>query len=105
MSGVELERIDFQQNVDLCVLARTSDYTIVNIENNQCTRMPHDFNSVMKKYNRRPNSVFKVFEMDKKHLGRNLIMHSTSEAKNNLKISNFMLCTLIFTTVINWIVI
>lgn len=82
VSSVELERIDFEQNVELCVLARNSDYTIVSIENNQCTKMPQNFNSVMKKFKRRPNSVFKVFEVDKKHLGRNSIVHATSGAKN-----------------------
>jgi hypothetical protein len=105
VSGVELERIDFQQNVDLCILARNSDYTIVNIENNQCTRMPQNFNSVMKKYSRRPNNVFKVFEMDKKHLGRNAIVHATSGAKNHYKISNLLVVTLILSTVLNWIAI
>lgn len=102
VSGVELERIDFEQNVDLCILARSSDFTVVNIENNQCTRMPQTFNSVMKKFNRRPNSVFKVFEMDKKHLGRNAIVHATSDAKNNHKISNFIVFTMILSTVLNW---
>lgn len=78
VSTVELSPIDFQQNVDLCVLARNSDFTIVNIEDNQCTRMPQNFNSVMKKFNKRPNSIFKIFEMDKKHLGRNAIVHAAS---------------------------
>lgn len=81
VSSVELERIDFEQNVELCVLARNSDYTIVSMDNNQCTRMPQNFNSVMKKFKRRPNNVFKVFAMDKNHLGRNSIVHATSGAK------------------------
>lgn len=83
VSGTELAAIEFQQNVELCVLARNSDYTIVNTEDNQCTRMPQNFNSVMKKYNKRPSTIFKVFVMDKNHLGRNTIIHESSGAKGN----------------------
>ena len=83
MSGVELAAIEFQQNVELCVLARNSDYTIVNTEDNQCTMMPQTFNAVMKKYNKRPSTIFKVFVMDKHHLGRNTIFHESSGAKGH----------------------
>lgn len=69
----ELEGIDFEQNIDMCILARNSDEVIVSLSDNQCTRIPSDFNGVMRKYNRRPTTIFKIFEMDKKNLGRNAI--------------------------------
>lgn len=73
VTSAELEGIDFQRNVDLCILARNSDEVIVSLNDNQCVRMPQNFNAVMKKYNRRPTTMFKIFEMDKKNLGRNAI--------------------------------
>lgn len=91
MSSDELTTIDFEQNVDFCILARNSDYTISSIEDNQCTRMPRNFNSVMTKYNRRPNSIFKIFEMDKTHLGRNAIVHQTSGAERSGILDNLVI--------------
>lgn len=92
VSSDELTTIDFQQNVDLCVLARNSDYTISSIEDNQCTRVPSNFNAIMKKYNRRPNSIFKIYEMDKMHLGRNAIVHQqTSGVERKIGFNNLLI--------------
>lgn len=73
ISSSELEGIDFGGNVDVCILAKNSDGVILNFDANQCTRMPSDFGAIMKKYNKRPSTFFKIFEMDKKNLGRNAI--------------------------------
>lgn len=73
ITSVELEGIDFEKNVDVCMLAKNSDGVILHFDESQCTRMPSNFNAVMRKYNKRPSTFFKVFEMDKNHLGRNAI--------------------------------
>jgi hypothetical protein len=66
-------RIGNITSVDVCILAKNSDGVILSFDESQCTRMPSNFNAVMKKYNKRPSTFFKIYEMDKKNLGRNAI--------------------------------
>lgn len=73
ITSIDLEGIDFGKNVDVCLLAKNSDGVILHFDKSQCTRMPANFNSIIKKYNKRPSTFFKIFEMDKKYLGRNAI--------------------------------
>jgi hypothetical protein len=73
ISSSELEKIDFGKSVDVCILAKSSDGVILRFDERQCTRMPTNFNDVVKKYIKRPSTFFKIFEMDKKNLGRNAI--------------------------------
>jgi hypothetical protein len=73
ISSSELAGIDFEQNVDVCILAKNSDGVILSFDERQCTRMPTNFNAIVKKYSKRPSTFFKIFEMDKKNLGRNAI--------------------------------
>jgi hypothetical protein len=73
ISASELEGIDFGKNVDVCILAKSSDGVILSFDERQCTQMPSNFNEVVKKYAKRPSTFFKIFEMDKKNLGRNAI--------------------------------
>lgn len=84
MSSQALEKIDFEKNVDVCILAKNSDGVILNFDESQCTRLPSNFNAVMRKYNKRPSTFFKIYEMDRKNLGRNAIALS-SGAKEILK--------------------
>lgn len=81
VSSVELEAIDFGKSVDVCILAKNSDGVILNFNENQCTRMPSNFRDIIKKYNKRPSSYFKIFEMDKKNLGRNAIALKNGASK------------------------
>ena len=69
----ELEGIDFDGSVDVCILAKNSNGVILNFDERQCTRMPSNFNGIIKKFNKRPSTFFKIYEMDKKNLGRNAI--------------------------------
>ena len=84
ISSTELEEIDFERNVDVCILAKNSNGVILNYDESQCTRMPSNFNAIIKKYNKRPSTFFKIFEMDKKNLGRNAIA-LTSGARKSFK--------------------
>lgn len=84
VTSVEMEeaKIDFERSVDVCILAQTSDGVILHFDASQCVRMPSDFNSLMKKYNKRPSTFFKIYEMDKKHLGRNAIALKSAATTN-----------------------
>lgn len=73
ITSPELEGIDFERGVDVCILAKNSNGVILNFDESQCTRIPMNFNGIMKKYNKRPSTFFKIYEMDKKNLGRNAI--------------------------------
>lgn len=73
ITSSQLEGIDFDRNVDVCILAKNSNGVILNFDESQCTRMPSNFNAIMTKYNKRPSTFFKLFEMDRKNLGRNTI--------------------------------
>lgn len=73
ISSAVLEKIDFGGSVDVCILAKNSDGVILNFDESQCTTMPTNFNAIMTKYNKRPSTFFKIYEMDKKNLGRNAI--------------------------------
>lgn len=81
ISTSQLEAIEFDKTVDVCILAKNSDGVILNFDESQCTRMPSSFNAIMTKYNRRPSTFFKIFEMDKKNLGRNAIALASSSTK------------------------
>lgn len=73
ISSAELEGIDFEKSVDVCILAKNSNGVILNFDESQCTRLPTNFNAIIKKYNKRPSTFFKIYEMDKSNLGRNAI--------------------------------
>lgn len=73
-----LEKIDFEQKVVLCIFAKNSEEIILTFDENQCIQIPKNFNTVMKKYNKRPSTFFKIFEMDKKNIGRNAIALSSA---------------------------
>lgn len=73
ISSGELEAIDFEKNIDVCILAKNSNGVILNFDESQCTRLPANFNAIMKKYIKRPSTFFKIYEMDRKNLGRNAI--------------------------------
>ena len=73
-----LEKIDFEKKVVLCIFAKNSEEIILTFDENQCIQIPKNFNTVMKKYNKRPSTFFKIFEMDKKNIGRNAIALSSA---------------------------
>jgi hypothetical protein len=81
ISSTNLEKIDFESGVDICILAKNSNGVILNFDASQCTRLPSNFNAIMKKYIKRPSTFFKIFEMDKKNLGRNAIVLASSANK------------------------
>lgn len=84
VTSVEIEeaKIDFERSVDVCILAQTSDGVILHFDTSQCVQMPTNFNSLMKKYNKRPSTFFKIYEMDKTHLGRNAIALKSAATNN-----------------------
>lgn len=84
ITSVELEGIEFGRGIDVCILAKSSGGVILTFDENQCTQMPTNFNAVMTKYNKRPSTFFKIYEMDKKNLGRNAIA-LTSSARGILR--------------------
>ncbi|CRL00177.1 CLUMA_CG013451, isoform A [Clunio marinus] len=73
ITSTEMERIEFEKNVDVCILAKNSDGVILHFDESQCARMPSNFNAIMKKYNKRPSTFFKIYEVDRNNLGHNLI--------------------------------
>lgn len=73
-----LDKIDFEKKVVLCIFAKNSEEIILTFDENQCIQIPKNFNTVMKKYNKRPSTFFKIFEMDKKNIGRNAIALSSA---------------------------
>lgn len=73
-----LEKIDFEKKVVLCIYAKNSEEIILTFDENQCIQIPKNFNTVIKKYNKRPSTFFKIFEMDKKNIGRNAIALSSA---------------------------
>lgn len=73
-----LEKIDFEQKVVLCIFAKNSEEIILTFDEIQCIQIPKNFNTVIKKYNKRPSTFFKIFEMDKKNIGRNAIALSSA---------------------------
>lgn len=73
ISGAILGKIDFKQDLELCVLSKNSENFVLNTFDTQCTKMPKNLNSIMTKYNKRPSSFFKIYEMDKRHMGRNAL--------------------------------
>jgi hypothetical protein len=87
----ELERVEFSRSVDLCILARNSNEQIVHISDNQCTKMPKNLNEVIRKYNRRPSTIFKVYEMDKNDLGRNAIALMSGSTINTMLKNNILI--------------
>lgn len=95
----ELEGIDFERNVDVCVLAKNSNGVILNFDESQCTRLPASFNAIMKKFIKRPSSFFKIYEMDKKNLARNIIV--LASAAQNM----FSSLPLIVLLCMSWIVL
>lgn len=84
ISGSILGKIDFAQNIELCILSKNSENFVLNTFDNQCTKLPKNLNSIMAKYNKRPSSFFKIYEMDKRHMGRNaLALNSASTIRFN----------------------
>lgn len=97
----ELEGVDFGRNVDLCILARNSNQQIVHISDNQCTKMPKNLNDVIKKYNRRPSTIFKIYEMDRSNLGRNAIALTSGVASKSTK-TKILIYFAVANTLITW---
>ena len=86
-----LEKIEFEKKVVLCIFAKNSEEIILTFDENQCIQIPKNFNSVMKKYNKRPSTFFKIFEMDKKNIGRNAIaLSSASKFSLNLSLATLL---------------
>lgn len=82
ISGSILEKFDFSKGLEICVLSKSSENFVLNTFDSQCTKMPKDLNSIIKKYNKRPSSFYKIYEMDKKHLGRNALALSIASMWN-----------------------
>jgi hypothetical protein len=100
----ELERVNFGNGVDLCILARNSNEQIVRISDNQCTQLPKNLADVIKKYNRRPSTIFKVYEIDKRNLGRNAIALK-SDAITTILSNNMLICIAIVQTLTTWLML
>lgn len=74
IASSELDAINFDENIQLCILAKNSDGIVLGLS--QCIKMPINFNAVMKKFNKRPATFFKIFEQDRKNIGKNSIVLS-----------------------------
>ena len=77
IAGSELDAINFSDNVQLCILAKNSDGIILGWFESQCIKLPSSFNAIMKKFNKRPATFFKIFEQDRKNIGKNLIVFNS----------------------------
>ena len=75
-SSSELDALNFSNNIQLCILAKNSDGIILGWFDSQCIKLPSNFNAVMKKFNKRPSTYFKIFEQDRKNIGKNAIVLS-----------------------------
>lgn len=76
IASSELDALNFSDDIQLCILAKNSDGIILGLFESQCIKLPSNFKAVMKKFNKRPSTFFKIFEQDRKNIGKNAIVLS-----------------------------
>lgn len=78
---------NFEDHIEVCVLAKDSDGVITSWFNSQCFDLTTNFESIVRKFNKNYNYEYSIFSPKKKNSGRSRDEFMSSRAYVNAVIS------------------